>query len=171
MKKVRWSKSTAAVAGALSLVVLLGGCGTEREDPKEEAKVQSAQDHPNVELLRKGYQSFAAGDVPGALALFDDSIVSHIPGANQLAGDHTGKAAVGNAFRRFRELSGGTFKLQPTQIFANDNYGAVLLEVSATRNAKNIADRPVQVWRFENGEPVEVWLYPGNQKAFDEFWS
>lgn len=171
MKKVLWSKSTAGAAVALSLVLLLGGCGTEREDPKEEAKVQTAQDHQNVEPLRKAYQSFAAGDVPGALALFDDSIVFHIPGTNQLAGDHTGKAAVGATFRQFKELSGGTFKVQPTQIFANDNYGAVLLEVSGTRNAKNIADRPVQVWRFENGEPVEIWLYPGNQKEFDEFWS
>lgn len=171
MKKVRWSKSRAAVAGALSMVLLLGGCGTEPEDPKEEAKVQTAQDHQNVELLRKGYQSFAAGDVPGALALFDDSIVFHIPGTNQLAGDHTGKAVVGATFRQFKELSGGTFKVQPTQIFANEDYGAVLLEVSGTRNGKNIADRPVQVWRFENGEPVEIWLYPGNQKEFDEFWS
>ncbi len=160
-----------AAASALVLLLVMGGCGTAEDDPKEETKVETAQENPNVSLLRRAYMSFGAGDVPAALELFDDNIVFHIPGNNLLAGDHTGKAAVGSAFRRFKELSGGTFKLQPQQIFANDEYGTVLADTSASRNGKALNLQPVQVWRFENGKPVEIWLYPGDEKAFDQFWS
>lgn len=138
---------------------------------KVEVTEKAAQKDDHIELLRKAYENIAKGDVPGALALYDDSIVFHVPGTNQLAGDHTGKAAVGATMRKFKELSGGTFKLQPVQIVANDGYGFVLAQASAGRNGKTIAEQPVQLWRFEDGEPVEVWLYPRDQRAFDEFWS
>jgi uncharacterized protein len=154
--------------GALGLLLVVGGCGTEREEPK----VEAAEEHRNVTLLRRGYESFAKGDPQGALALYDDSIVFHVPGTSQLAGAHKGKAAVGALLRKFQELTGGTFKLQPTQILANDVYGAVLAQTSATRNGgRTIAEQPIQLWRFEDGKPVEMWLYPRDQRAFDEFWS
>ena len=133
--------------------------------------MQTAQENPNVALLERGYRSLAAGDVPGALELLGDDIVFHVPGDSLLAGDHSGKPAVGAAFRMFKEMSGGTFKLQPREIFANDDYGTVLSETTAARNGKTLAEQPVQVWRFEDGTPVEIWLYPRNQNAFDEFWS
>lgn len=133
--------------------------------------MQTAQENPNVALLERGYKSFASGDVPGALELLGDDIVFHVPGDSLLAGDHSGKPAVGAAFRMFKEMSGGTFKLQPREIFANDDYGTVLSETTAARNGKTLAEQPVQVWRFEDGTPVEIWLYPRNQNAFDEFWS
>lgn len=133
--------------------------------------VQTAQENPNVALLERSYQSFAAGDVPAALELLGDDIVFHVPGDSLLAGDHSGKPAVGAAFGRFKEMSGGTFKLQPREIFANDDYGTVLSETTAARHGKTLAEQPVQVWRFEDGVPVEIWLYPRNQNAFDEFWS
>jgi ketosteroid isomerase-like protein len=159
-------RSSRYALGASSVLLVLGGCGTE-----EEPKVESNEEHSNVGLLRRGYDSFAAGDVPGALALYDDSIVFHVPGTSQLAGDHRGKAEVGAVFRKFKELSGGTFKLQPRQILADDAYGTVVAQASATRNGRTITDQPVQVWRFEGGEPVELWLYPLDQRAFDAFWS
>jgi ketosteroid isomerase-like protein len=167
MRTGGWGRGTSAGLGALGLLLVVGGCGTEREEPK----VEVTQEQRNQDLLRRGYESFAKGDLPGALALYDDSIVFHVPGTSQLAGDHEGKAAVGALMRKFRELSGGTFKLQPTQILANEAYGAVLAQASATRNGNTIAEQPIQLWRFEGGKPVEMWLYPRDQRAFDEFWS
>lgn len=136
-----------------------------------DATEKASQSDENQELLRKAYRSIGEGDVPAALALYDDGIVFHVPGTNQLAGDHTGKAAVGATMRKFQELSGGTFKLQPVQIVANDGYGFVLAQASASRNGKTIAEEPMQLWRFVDGEPVEIWLYPRDQQAFNEFWS
>lgn len=116
-------------------------------------------------------KSLAEKDLAGALSLADDGIVFHLPGNSSLAGDHTGKAAVGAALMKFQVLSSGTFKLQPIQIFANDNYGTVIAQVSATRNGANLAAQPIVLWRFEDGEPVEFWLYPPDLFAFDKFWS
>jgi ketosteroid isomerase-like protein len=167
MRERRWGRGTSCVLGVFALLFVLGGCGQEKEEPK----VQVAQEDRNIDLLRRGYESFGKGDVPGALALFDDSIVFHVPGTSQLAGDHRGKAAVGAFMGKLKELSGGTFKLQPTQIMANNTFSAVVTQISATRNTRTIAEQPVHLWRFEGGEPVEFWLYPQDQRAFDEFWS
>ena len=170
----RWRRNTAAALAACGLL-LVSGCGSGDEEAKveatQEATKEVTQAEQNQDLLRKVYQSIGEGDVPAALALYDDSIVFHVPGTNQLAGDHAGKAAVGATMRKFQELSGRTFKLQPVQIVANDEYGFVLAKVSASRNGKTIAEDPVQLWRFEGGKPVEVWLYPRNQQNFNEFWS
>jgi uncharacterized protein len=130
-----------------------------------------SEQRANVKLLETAYGHFAKGDVARTLALYDDSIVFHVPGSNPLAGDHVGKQAVGATLRKFRELSGGTFQLRPTQILANDTYATVLAETSASREGKTIAEQPIQLWRFEDGEPVELWLYPRDQRSFDEFWS
>lgn len=162
-----WSRGTSAALGALSLLLILGGCGAEKED----RPVNVAQEDRNVDLLGRAYESLGKSDVAGALALYDDSIVFHVPGTSLLAGDHGGKAAVGAMLRSFKELSGGTFKLQPIQILANEEYGAVVAQASASRDGRSITDQPVQIYRFQDGEPVEGWLYPQDQRAFDEFWS
>jgi ketosteroid isomerase-like protein len=171
MRERRWARGISA-SGALLLVLSLGGCGTEKEEePKVEATQKASQSDKNQELLRKAYRSIGEGDVPAALALYDDGIVFHVPGTSLLSGDHAGKAAVGVTMRKFQELSGGTFKLQPVQIVANEEYGFVLAQASAGRNGKTISEEPMQLWRFEDGEPVEIWLYPRDQQAFNEFWS
>jgi hypothetical protein len=38
-------------------------------------------EHPNVELLRKGYAAFDAGDMQTVGAVLADDVVSHAPGA------------------------------------------------------------------------------------------
>ena len=42
--------------------------------------------HPNEELVRKGYDAFAKGDMDTLRELFDPEIVWHFPGRSQLAG-------------------------------------------------------------------------------------
>lgn len=44
----------------------------------------------DAEILRKGYEDFAAGDVPSVLAVFSEDITWHVPGRNPISGDYTG---------------------------------------------------------------------------------
>lgn len=103
------------------------------------------------------------------LALVDDRVVFHVPGTNQLAGDHTGKPAVGAMLRKFRELTGGTFRLQPIRIFADDTYGVVIAQATATRNGRTISEQPVQVGA--RPEPSIVsGRYWGNRHRAGNVW-
>jgi ketosteroid isomerase-like protein len=53
--------------------------------------MEDSMAHPNEELVRRGYQAFATGDVATLNELFADDIVWHAPGRNQLAGTYRGK--------------------------------------------------------------------------------
>ena len=53
----------------------------------------------NVEIAKKAYEAYGAGDVETALADFDDNIEWSIPGNSAISGDYRGKD-------RFMELLG-----------------------------------------------------------------
>ncbi len=70
--------------------------------------------HPNEDLVRKGFDAFARGDVDTLRELFDQDAVWHAPGRNPLAGDHLGVDAILGFFARTMEVTGGTFRLTST---------------------------------------------------------
>jgi ketosteroid isomerase-like protein len=43
--------------------------------------------HPNEDLLRRGYEAYDSGDMDTIQALFDDDLVWHAGGSNQLTSD------------------------------------------------------------------------------------
>jgi ketosteroid isomerase-like protein len=53
--------------------------------------------HPNEELTRRGFDAFAKGDVDTLRKLF---AVWHVPGRNQLSGDHRGVDTILGSWRR-----------------------------------------------------------------------
>jgi ketosteroid isomerase-like protein len=59
----------------------------------------------NAALIRSGYEAFARGDVAGALAVFADDILWHVPGRGPLSGDDRGHAQVLEFFGHFMRLS------------------------------------------------------------------
>ena len=54
-------------------------------------------------MLRSAYESFARGDVPAVLALFDDAIVWNTPDTVRFGGTSTGPAGVGEFFSHLPE--------------------------------------------------------------------
>ena len=42
--------------------------------------------HPNEDLVRRGYEAFATGDMATLNEFFADDVVWHAPGRNELAG-------------------------------------------------------------------------------------
>ena len=51
-------------------------------------------DHPNLELLRRGYAAYGSGDMDTINELFADDVVWHVAGRNPLSGDYNGKEQV-----------------------------------------------------------------------------
>jgi ketosteroid isomerase-like protein len=64
--------------------------------------------HPNADLLHRGYDAFATGDIPTALGMFANDITWHVPGRSPLSGDYKGHEEVLGFFAKSMALSGGT---------------------------------------------------------------
>lgn len=69
-------------------------------------------EHPNIAILKKGYEAFGEGDMATLNELFDPSVTYHVPGNSQISGDYQGRDAVFGFFGKLAELSGGTIKIE-----------------------------------------------------------
>jgi len=126
--------------------------------------------HPNEELIRRGYEAFAAGDMAALNELLSDDIVWHAPGRNQLAGTLHGKDELFEYLGKFVELTGGTFKLDIHTVLADDEHVVVLARAMGEREGRTLDDNGVQVFHMKDGKVTEQWLYPGDTYASDRFW-
>ena len=128
-------------------------------------------DHPNVELLRKGYNAYTTGEIDVLNELFADDIVWHIAGRSPIAGDYKGRDQVFGFFGKLMELSGGTSKIEVHDILANDEHGVAIVTGSATRDGNSFTGQDVHIFHIRGGQVVEFWDSPVDQYAADEFWS
>lgn len=115
--------------------------------------------------------ALGAGDMAALAETLADTIVWHQPGAHQLAGDHSGPAAVMAHLGRFMELSGGSFALIPDVVTESGNLVSMTVRFSAQREgAADLDQRGVDIFRVEDGRIAEVWLISEDQVAEDLFW-
>ena len=127
--------------------------------------------HPNEELLRRGYEAFAAGDMDTVLALFHPDIVWHIGGSNQTTGEYRGHQEVMGFFGKVMELSGGSFHLNVHDIVANDAHGVALVTAYAERDGLAIAVREANIWHLANGQATEFWAFAEDQAVVDRLFA
>jgi ketosteroid isomerase-like protein len=128
-------------------------------------------DHPNVELLRKGYHAYSGGDMETLNELFADDVEWHVAGRSQLAGNYLGKDEVFGLFGKIVELSGGTARFEVHDVLANDEHGVALVTGSASREGRDFTGKDVHTFHIRDGKVVEFWDSPLDQYAIDEFWS
>ncbi|TET99249.1 MAG: nuclear transport factor 2 family protein [Dehalococcoidia bacterium] len=128
-------------------------------------------EHPNVALLRRGYEAFAKGDMATLTELFSEDTVWHEPGNNPLSGEQRGREAVFAMFGRTAQLSGGTYRVELHDVLANDEHAVALSRMTGTRQGKETNSVAVQVYHMRNEKITEAWNFFQDQRAYDEFWS
>ncbi|MDP9224564.1 MAG: nuclear transport factor 2 family protein [Actinomycetota bacterium] len=128
-------------------------------------------DHPNLDLLRRGYDAYVSGDMATINELFADDVVWHVAGRSPLAGDHTGKEQVFGFFGKLQEMSDGTSKIDVHELLASDTHGVALVTESATRNGKHNQSNAVHVLHLRDGKVTEFWDAHPDQYTVDDFWS
>jgi uncharacterized protein len=123
--------------------------------------------HPNEDLLRRGYEAFAAADLDTVFSLLADDMVWHNGGSNQLSGDFRGHAEIMGFFGRLIELTGGTFRLDIHDVLANDTHGVVLATAHVERNGQQMSAREVNIWHLKDGKATEFWVFPEDSAELD----
>lgn len=125
----------------------------------------------NLDVLRRLYEALGAGDFATVLGLFPDEIRGHVPGHSPVAGEYDGKEAVAGYVGKLAELSGGTLRFEPHDVTVSDSHGVGLVRDLAERGDKTLAMNNVHVWHVDDGVLRDIWIYPGDQYAWDDFWS
>ncbi len=120
--------------------------------------------HPNGELIGKGFEAFANGDMDTISGLFDDGIAWHAPGTSPISGDYHGKAEVFGLFGKLLELTEGTFRQEVHAILADDEH-VVAITNSHQDKPKPFDGQTVFVWHVKDGKAVECWAIPADQAA------
>jgi uncharacterized protein len=128
--------------------------------------------HPNGDLVREGYAAFGQGDIEALQTrFFAPDIRWHFPGRSQFAGDYTGLAEVLGWLGRSAEASNGTLRVDMHDVIGNDDHVVALVTIRAQRAGRTLEDNSVQVFHIRDGKAAEVWTYPADVYAEDEFWS
>ncbi len=112
----------------------------------------SDQEQKNIELVKKGYEAFSAGDVETVMSLFDDSIEWVQPGDSAISGIYRGKAELGEYLSRLGEKS-VTLKLN--RLIADGDIVVALTEVTADGETGQDAD----VFTLRDGKTVRVQVH------------
>ncbi len=128
-------------------------------------------DHPNAELLRKGYEAFDKGDMAALTELFAADCVWHVPGNSPISGEHRGREAVFAAFAKTVELSGGSFKIELHDVLANDEHTVALTRATGSRQGRQLSSLDTDVYHISNRKVTEFWSFAEDQRLTDEFWS
>ncbi|MGB9377739.1 MAG: nuclear transport factor 2 family protein [Mycobacteriales bacterium] len=128
-------------------------------------------DHPNLDLIRRGYAAYVSGDMDTINGLFADDVVWHVAGKSVIAGDHKGKQEVFSLFGQLAELSGGTSTVEVHDLLANDEHCVAIVTETATRNGTTGRFDAVHVLHVRNGKVTEFWDAHPEQQAADAFWS
>lgn len=127
--------------------------------------------HPNEQLLRKGYEAFAQGDLETVKEIFAEDIVFHVPGRGLISGEYKGRDEVFGFFAKGQELSGGTLRIELHDVAATDDHAIALQMNRGERNGKTLAARVVAVYHVRDGKAAECWFFTDSQDENDRFWS
>ena len=106
----------------------------------------------NIELVKKGYEAFTAGDVETVMGLFDDDIEWIQPGDSAISGTYRGKAELGDYLGQLAEKS-TTVKVH--RLLADGDMVVALTEVSVGNETGYDAD----VFTLRDGKTVRVQVH------------
>jgi uncharacterized protein len=112
----------------------------------------SDQTERNIEVVKKGYEAFSAGDIETLMDLFDDNIEWVQPGESAISGTYRGKGELGDLIGRLAEKS-ATVKLN--RLLGDGDIVVGLTVVAAGGETGQDAD----VFTVRDGKIVRAQVY------------
>lgn len=127
-------------------------------------------EHPNVEVVRQGYNAFNNRDTGTLAELIAENVVWHVPGRSSIAGDYYGRETTFAYFERLQELTNGTYQAELHVAVGDDEHVIIVDHSSAKRNGRTYDENELVVFRFRDGRVVEAWQAFISQYAHDNFF-
>lgn len=106
----------------------------------------------NIEVVKKGYEAFSAGDVETVMSLFDDDLEWVQPGDSAISGTYHGKAEFADYLGQLAEKS---VTVKVNRLLADGDMVVALTEVSASGETGQDAD----VFTLRGGKMIRAQIY------------
>ena len=127
----------------------------------------------NLDLVRKGYAAFSAGDADTLSELMSPDIVHIVPGSSPLSGAHKGFPNVLAMYGQLGELSAGTMKVDLQDVVSDGGNRVIAIHrATATRpDGRSMDMQEALLFTISDGKVVEIQDFFADIAAGDAFWA
>ncbi len=125
----------------------------------------------NLDLLKKGYEAFAKGDLEFIRSMVSAEGVWRTPGYGVLEHAYKGPEGVTKYLTSLAEQTGGTFKTESEALFADDDRVVSLDHITGTRKGIVLDTHVVHVFVVREGKVIEVTDFVSEPEDNEAFWS
>ena len=126
----------------------------------------------NVAIMRRAYEAFNRGDLETLTEIFDEGAVWHLPGRSSMANDYQGSDAILAYFGQLGQETGGTFRAELDDLFADGGNRVVGMQRSTgERDGKHLDVGNCIVFELKDGRITDGREHFHDLYAWDEFWS
>ncbi|WP_330330194.1 nuclear transport factor 2 family protein [Streptomyces sp. NBC_00536] len=129
-------------------------------------------EHPDVAVIRRGYQAFSAGDLETMATLMTADVIHHVPGKSPLSGHHKGREAVLDYYRTLGTETKGTLRVDLETVLA-DGRGHVISvhQVRADRGDRGIEMHGGLFFTLIGNKITDIDECVADIDESDAFWS
>ena len=131
----------------------------------------SVTESQNIEVIRRGYEAFAKGDIGTLKTLFAPNAIWRSVPNGILPGNYRGAQAILEFFGRLAQETNGTVRADLETIAASGDHVFVLHRNKGTRKGKTIDEKSVLVFKLDKGAVTEVAEFRYDHPQEAQFWS
>ena len=113
-------------------------------------------EHPNATLIRDGFEMFNRADVEGLSGLIAEDAVQRMPGENAVSGEHKGRDNILAMYGKLGELTGGTFRAELQEVYANDDRVVAIYQGKGQRGDQTLDSRRAIVFQIVGRQIVAL---------------
>ncbi|TDC58729.1 nuclear transport factor 2 family protein [Actinomadura sp. KC345] len=110
-------------------------------------------------VVRDLYEARARWDLDAVGSLLAEDVGWHEPGEEDYSGHHRGRDTVLALLARLREVTDGTFTLEPTDLLVTAEHVVAKIRWSARRGDAHVTGNEIAVYRIRHGQVAEAWFY------------
>ena len=128
-------------------------------------------EHPDITLVKRGYEAFNNADVAALTELIADDAVQVMVGDNLVSGVFRGRDNILAMYGKIGEMTNGTYKVDVEQTFT-DGKGTVVVvhRQTAERDGKRLDNRQALVFKIVGGKVVSLTDTSDDVSIDDEFF-
>ncbi len=129
-------------------------------------------EHPDVTLVKRGYDAFNSADIATLTELIADDAVQTMVGDNLVSGEFKGLDSILGMYAKLAELTSGTYSVEIEQTFTDGNGTVVVVHrQTAERNGKRLDNRQALVFKIVGGKVVSLLDTSDDIANDDAFYS
>jgi ketosteroid isomerase-like protein len=126
------------------------------------------------DFLQKYWVALTTGDIDNFGPMVAEDCVVHYPGNHFLSGDHVGRAAILDLYRKLYKIGieQGTFIGEFHDATTSDDHVCALIKYTIVLGAgQKITGEAVGVFHLEDGQMQEYWLLERDQRMINDLFA